>query len=78
MTRFASPERITQAEQKILDFLCSHPGRIVSGEALYILLYGYDADIDTSAVNHHIHHIRKVIGAKRVKTVYGKGFVLQN
>ena len=60
----------------MLRALLQNPGRILSLEQLQASLYGFETDVDSNAVNVHIHHLRRKLGATIVETVRGLGYRL--
>lgn len=49
---------------------------ILSAEQLKDSLYGFEAEVESNAVNVHIHHLRRKLGSGIVKTVRGLGYQL--
>ena len=45
-------------------------------EQLRDSLYGYSLDVESNAVNVHVHHLRRKLGTDIVETVRGVGFRL--
>ena len=56
--------------------LVSNPKHIVSRAQIEDKLYGWDQEVDSNAVEVHIHHLRKKIGASVIKTKRGLGYQL--
>ena len=56
--------------------LLQSPGRILSTEQLRDSLYGYSQDVESNAVNVHVHHLRRKLGHELVETVRGEGYRL--
>ena len=40
-------------------------------------LYGWDEEIDSNALEVHIHHLRKKFGNELIKTIRGVGYIVQ-
>ncbi len=70
------PVDLSRRELALLATLLQHPGRIVSLERLHDSLYGYEQGVESNAVNVHIHHLRRKLGAGIVETVRGQGYRL--
>jgi DNA-binding response OmpR family regulator len=45
-------------------------------EQLQEALYSWDQDIESNAVEVHIHHLRRKLGRDLVRTVHGEGYLL--
>jgi two-component system response regulator QseB len=49
-------------------------GRIVSRNQLESALYGWDEGVESNAIEVHIHHLRRKLGADRIRTIRGLGY----
>ncbi len=67
---------LSRREFLLLRTLVESGGRIVSRERLQQSLYGWDDDVASNAVEVHVHHLRKKLGAERIRTVRGVGYLL--
>jgi two-component system response regulator QseB len=54
--------------------LIERPGIIQSKADLEALLYGWQEEVESNAVEVHIHHLRGKIGRDRIETVRGLGY----
>ena len=63
-------------EFDVLAKLMSQPQRPLSQEQLIASLYAWGEDIASNAVEVHVHHLRKKLGADWIKTIRGVGYVL--
>ncbi len=72
-----NPIALSRREFAILAALMERPGVILSKEQLEERLYGWGDDIDSNAVEVHVHHLRSKIGRDLVETVRGVGYRLQ-
>ena len=70
------PVDLSRRELALLATLLQHPGRIVNPERLHDSIYGYAQGVESNAVNVHIHHLRRKLGAGIVETVRGLGYRL--
>ena len=70
------PVELSRRELALLSTLLQNPGRILSADQLQDSLYGFGAEIESNAVNVHIHHLRRKLGAGIVETVRGLGYRL--
>ena len=67
---------LSHREFDVLAKLMSQPHRPVSQEQLIASLYTWGEDIASNAVEVHVHHLRKKLGADWIKTIRGVGYVL--
>lgn len=67
---------LSRREWSLLRALLQSPGRILSTEQLRDSLYGYSQDVESNAVNVHVHHLRRKLGHDLVETVRGEGYRL--
>ncbi|PVZ13627.1 DNA-binding response regulator, OmpR family, contains REC and winged-helix (wHTH) domain [Pseudomonas sp. URIL14HWK12:I9] len=67
---------LSRREQAILHALLQAPGRVLSTDQLKDCVYGFDDDVESNALNVHIHHLRRKLGNGIVETVRGLGYRL--
>ncbi len=67
---------ISPREFALLHKLLESTGRVLSREQLSQSLYGWDTEIDSNAVEVHIHNLRKKLGSKLIQTVRGIGYMI--
>lgn len=67
---------LSHREFDVLAKLMSQPHRPLSQEQLIASLYAWGEDIASNAVEVHVHHLRKKLGADWIKTIRGVGYVL--
>jgi DNA-binding response OmpR family regulator len=67
---------LSRRELALLRALLQHPRQILTGDQLRDSLYGFDLDVESNAVNVHIHHLRRKLGPTVVETVRGLGYRL--
>ncbi|HCG0923511.1 TPA: response regulator [Pseudomonas aeruginosa] len=70
------PVELSRREQALLQALLNNRGRILSGEQLKDSVYGFGDEIESNALNVHIHHLRRKLGNAIVQTVRGLGYRL--
>lgn len=68
---------LTALEYKMLEYLMRREGQLVTRTALYEQVWGIDFDTDTNLCDVYVNHLRRKIGADRIKTVRGGGYVFQ-
>lgn len=64
-------------EFRILEKLIEKKGKIVSREKLQDLLYSWDNEIESNAIEVHMHRLRKKIDKSFIKTVRGVGYMIE-
>jgi DNA-binding response OmpR family regulator len=65
---------LSRREFALLMALVERPGVIHSKADLEALLYGWQEEVESNAVEVHIHHLRAKIGRDRIETVRGLGY----
>jgi two-component system OmpR family response regulator/two-component system response regulator QseB len=40
-------------------------------------LYGWGQEVDSNAIEVHVHHLRRKLGAGRIQTVRGVGYLMR-
>jgi two-component system phosphate regulon response regulator PhoB len=76
VTYGGQPVALTATEFRILQFLASRPGRVVSREEIIDAALGREAAIFDRTIDVHITAIRKKLGAggQQIETVRGFGY----
>lgn len=67
---------LSAREYVILAALMERPGALLSRAALEERLYGWGEEVESNAVEVHVHNLRKKIGADQIRTVRGVGYML--
>ena len=67
---------LTSKEFSILLMLMEHCGRILSREQLEVSVYSWGEEIESNAVQVHIHHLRKKLGRTLIRTVHALGYII--
>ncbi|HHK2656987.1 TPA: response regulator [Pseudomonas aeruginosa] len=70
------PVELSRREQALLQALLNNRRRILSGEQLKDSVYGFGDEVESNALNVHIHHLRRKLGNAIVQTVRGLGYRL--
>ena len=68
------PVVLSRRELALLAALLHARGRILSVDQLKDSLYGFSEEIESNALNVHIHHLRRKLGADLIETVRGVGY----
>jgi len=65
---------LSPREFALLQLLMEHPGRILSRAQLEERLYGWGEEVESNAVEVHIHGLRRKLGAQFIRNVRGVGY----
>ena len=75
-TLAGQPVDLSRREQSLLQALLHNRGRVLSTEQLKDSVYGFNDELESNALNVHIHHLRRKLGNGIVETVRGLGYRL--
>lgn len=64
-------------EFAVLQELLENKGQVLSRERLEQSLYGWGEEVESNAVEVHIHHLRKKLGSDLIRTVRGVGYLIE-
>ncbi|MEI8054976.1 MAG: response regulator [bacterium] len=67
---------LSRREFVLLQMLMENVGRVLSREQITQSLYGWSDDIDSNALEVHVHNLRKKFGSDTIATVRGVGYML--
>lgn len=70
------PVALTLKEFRVLLLLLEHSGRVLSREQLEKSLYSWGEEVESNAVQVHIHHLRKKLGRELIRTVHAIGYCI--
>lgn len=70
------PVNLTRREFALLHELLNQPGHVFTRDHLQQLLYGWEEDVESNALEVHIHHLRKKLFPGLIRTLRGIGYVL--
>ena len=68
---------LSPREFAVLRELLENSGIVLSRDRLEQSLYGWNEEVESNALEVHIHHLRRKLGAKLIKTIRGVGYVIQ-
>jgi len=68
---------LSARECAILLDLLEHRGTALSRARLEENLYGWNEEVESNAVEVHIHNLRKKLGNDLIKTIRGVGYLIQ-
>jgi two-component system response regulator QseB len=75
-TLSGEPLELTARELALLELLLVSKGRVLTRGQIEEKLYGWGQELDSNAVEVHVHHLRKKLGSSFIKTVRGIGYTL--
>ncbi len=70
------PVNLTRREYALLHEMINQPGHVFTRDILQQLLYGWDDDVESNALEVHIHHLRKKLFPGLIRTIRGIGYVV--
>jgi two-component system OmpR family response regulator/two-component system response regulator QseB len=76
VTRGGHGADLQPREFTLLQELMLNAGRVLSREQLEERMYGWGEEVESNAVEVHVHHLRRKLGANVVKTIRGVGYVM--
>ena len=74
VTLHGNPLTLTQREYLLLELMLSQPKHILSRAQIEDKLYGWDQEVESNAIEVHIHNLRKKIGKNFIITKRGLGY----
>lgn len=73
-----APVDLSGREFSVLHALALNAGRVLSRDRLEQTLYGWGEEVESNAIEVHIHHLRRKLRADLIRTVRGVGYTLLN
>lgn len=67
---------VAPREFAILQTLLENAGRVMSRSRLEESLYSWKDEIESNAVEVHVHHLRRKLGAELIRTIRGVGYIV--
>jgi len=71
-----TPINLPRKEFVLLHELLAQPGRVLTRDRLQQVLYGWDEEVESNALEVHIHHLRKKFFPELIRTVRGVGYLV--
>lgn len=68
---------LSRREFVLLQKLLENSGRVISRDQLNQTLYGWGENIDSNALEVHIHNLRKRFGTNTIRTIRGVGYMAE-
>lgn len=76
VTRGGQAIDLQPREFTLLQELMLNAGRVLSREQLEERMYRWGEEVESNAVEVHVHHLRRKLGADVVKTIRGVGYMM--
>jgi two-component system OmpR family response regulator/two-component system response regulator QseB len=76
VTRAGTVVPLTAREFALLLHLLQNRGRVRSRTQLEESLYSWDSEIESNAIEVHVHNLRRKLGKELIRTVHGQGYVI--
>jgi two-component system response regulator QseB len=76
VSRNGKPVELSAREFDLLQILLDNTGRVMTRTQLEGALYGWRDEPDSNALEVHIHHLRRKLGADFIKTLRGVGYTV--
>ena len=76
VTKAGLPVPLAAREFDLLHALMLNAGRVLSRDQLERHLYSWGQEVDSNAIEVHVHHLRRKLGASLIQTVRGVGYLL--
>ena len=77
ITKAGETIMVSRREFSLLQKLLENAGRVISREQLNQTLYGWGENIDSNALEVHIHNLRKRFGTALIRTIRGVGYMIE-
>lgn len=77
VTLHDEPVNLSRREFALLHVLLENAGRVLSREHLTQSLYGWGEEVDSNALEVHVHNLRKRFGQNFIRTVRGIGYTIE-
>lgn len=71
-----APMTLSRREFALLHKLLENVGRVLSRESLMQSIYGWEEDVDSNALEVHVHNLRKKFSTDFIRTIRGVGYLI--
>lgn len=78
VSRDGAPVPLSPREFMLLEALMRRPGAVLSRAQLEESMYGWGEEVGSNAVEVHLHHLRRKVGAASIVNVRGVGYRVGN
>ncbi|MFT3906845.1 MAG: response regulator [Steroidobacteraceae bacterium] len=76
VTLDGQPVQLTPREFTLLQQLLEHRGQVLSRAQLEENMYSWAQEIESNAIEVHVHHLRRKLGKDLIRTVHGLGYTI--
>jgi len=76
VTLKGKPVTLSRREFALLHTMLDHRGKVISRQQIIEALYGWNEEIDSNALEVHIHHLRRKFGNNFIRTIRGVGYMI--
>jgi DNA-binding response OmpR family regulator len=76
VTRAGQPVPLTAREFTLLLHMLEQRGRVRTRNQLQESQYSWDGDVESNAIEVHVHNLRRKLGKDLIRTVHGQGYVI--
>jgi two-component system OmpR family response regulator/two-component system response regulator QseB len=76
VTKAGLPVTLSAREFDLLHALLRGAGRVLSREQLEQQLYSWGQEVESNAIEVHVHHLRRKLGSALIQTVRGVGYMV--
>ena len=76
VTHEGRPVPLQRREFMLLQKLLAAPGQVLTRAQLEGSLYGWDGNVESNALDVHVHNLRKKLGNGAISTVRGLGYAV--
>ena len=79
MKRYTNQKQLVDLSQRefaILQFLLNNQGKVISRARLEESLYSWNCEVESNTIEVYIHHLRKKLDNKIIRTVRGVGYII--
>jgi two-component system response regulator QseB len=70
------PVELTAREAMLLELFLANPGRVLSRQQIQDKLYGWGEELESNALEVYVHHLRRKLTPRIVRTIRGVGYAL--
>lgn len=76
LTNKGDPVQLTAREFALLKFLMENSGKVISRSRIEETLYTWNEEVESNAVEVHVHHLRQKLFPELIRTVRSVGYVI--
>lgn len=77
VTFHGQPVELSAREFSLLHALMLQQGKVLSRAQLEEQLYAWGDEVESNAIEVHIHHLRRKLSSDLIRTIRGVGYLIQ-